>query len=321
MPQRRGFRIVESVAASVRLAEAEAFLGRFPSSQPVTLIATSRGAADDLARRVAFDRGATLGVERLSLTQAAARAAALPLAEAGAVPATVLGGEAVAARATFEVGRAGGLAYLAEVAGLPGFPRALARTFEAVRGAGLAPRELEPAGAAGPDLARLFERIVAEFEASAAVHRTALFELAVAGVGGGERDPLLLLDVAITTPAEERFVAALLGRARAACATVPAHDERTLEALIGAGGERDVLPEAGDGDLPRLRVHLFAETVPAERDLDGSLEFFSAPGEGRECVELARRVLREAGRGVAFDEMAVLNPDAAPLSRASGARA
>ena len=36
------------------------------------------------------------------------------------------------------------------------------------------------------------------------------------------------------------------------------------------------------------------------------LSFFSAPGEGREAVEIARRILREARAGVRFDEMAVL---------------
>src|SRR5688500_20179948 len=33
--------------------------------------------------------------------------------------------------------------------------------------------------------------------------------------------------------------------------------------------------------------------------------FYSAPGEGRECVEIARRILQEAARGIPFDEMAV----------------
>ncbi|MBW8896147.1 MAG: PD-(D/E)XK nuclease family protein, partial [Acidobacteria bacterium] len=32
---------------------------------------------------------------------------------------------------------------------------------------------------------------------------------------------------------------------------------------------------------------------------------FSAPGEGRECIEIARRILEEARAGVAFDEIAV----------------
>ncbi|HKC56971.1 MAG TPA: PD-(D/E)XK nuclease family protein, partial [Vicinamibacterales bacterium] len=47
------------------------------------------------------------------------------------------------------------------------------------------------------------------------------------------------------------------------------------------------------------------EHQPPERAPDGSLELFSAPGEGRECVEIARRILAEARRGVRFDEMAV----------------
>ena len=306
MPQARAFRIVESVAASVRLAEAEVFLQQFPPSLPVTIIASSRGAADDLARRLAFHRGATLGLERLSLTQAAARAAAPGLAEAGVVPATTLGSEAVAARAAFEVARTGELSTLWAVAGMPGFPRTLARTLEALRGVGVTPRELPPAGAAGPDLARLLGRSAREFEAAEVVHRTAVFDLATAAVRPDDDRPLLLLDVAITSPAEERFVAALLARARAACATAPARDERSLEALVRAGGTREVHPESGEGDLPSLRRHLFAETSPPKRRLDGTLEFFSAPGEGREAVEIVRRVLREAGRGVPFDEMAVL---------------
>ena len=33
---------------------------------------------------------------------------------------------------------------------------------------------------------------------------------------------------------------------------------------------------------------------------------FSAPGEGRECVEIARRIRKEAARGVPFDRMAIL---------------
>src|SRR5690606_27650509 len=55
-----------------------------------------------------------------------------------------------------------------------------------------------------------------------------------------------------------------------------------------------------------LRAFLFADAAPPERVPDGSLDCFSAPGEGRECVEIARRILREAGRGVPFDEMAVV---------------
>jgi CRISPR/Cas system-associated exonuclease Cas4 (RecB family) len=57
--------------------------------------------------------------------------------------------------------------------------------------------------------------------------------------------------------------------------------------------------------LARLRAHLFAETAPIGEP-DDDVEFFSAPGESRECVEVARRVMREAARGVPFDEIAVV---------------
>lgn len=40
--------------------------------------------------------------------------------------------------------------------------------------------------------------------------------------------------------------------------------------------------------------------------MDDSVVLFSAPGEGREAVEIARRLLDEASRGVPFDQMAVL---------------
>jgi hypothetical protein len=40
--------------------------------------------------------------------------------------------------------------------------------------------------------------------------------------------------------------------------------------------------------------------------MDPSVALFSAPGEGREAVEVARRVLAEAERGVPFDDMAIL---------------
>ena len=73
-----------------------------------------------------------------------------------------------------------------------------------------------------------------------------------------------------------------------------------------AGAVIETAPPAGSGDLASIHTHLFSEAALPQRDSDGSFEFFSAPGEGRECVEIARRVLREARRGVAFDEMAVL---------------
>ena len=61
-----------------------------------------------------------------------------------------------------------------------------------------------------------------------------------------------------------------------------------------------------DTALVRLQRHLFSSEAAPEGALDESVVLFSAPGEGREAVEIARRVMEEGRRGVPFDRMAVL---------------
>src|SRR3954465_14525028 len=96
------FRIIEAASAAERLDAAASFLSDRPPDQPITIVAATRGAADDLARPIAVERGATLGLARFSLTQLAARTAIVALASEGRTPSSALGGEAVAARAVFE---------------------------------------------------------------------------------------------------------------------------------------------------------------------------------------------------------------------------
>ena len=57
--------------------------------------------------------------------------------------------------------------------------------------------------------------------------------------------------------------------------------------------------------MPGLRQHVFRKERPPRRTPAGDVRIFSAPGEGREAIEIVRRVLDEAQRGVPFDEMAV----------------
>src|SRR5204862_2342469 len=57
--------------------------------------------------------------------------------------------------------------------------------------------------------------------------------------------------------------------------------------------------------LDRIRQYLFAAAPPSPAGPFDAVELFSAPGEGREAVEIARRVLREARRGVPFDRIAI----------------
>lgn len=302
------FEIVESPSARLRLEAAAAFLRRFPPHHPITIVAATRGAADDLARHVAIERGATVGLSRFGLTQLAARAALTRLAGRGVAAATALGSEAVAARAAFDATRDGTLTYLDAVAKTPGFPRALARTIGELRLAGVRPGAVSPAGSAGADLSHLLAHAEHEFDVSATADRAALFGAAAMAVPGHPwlAAPLVLLDVGIESSADAQFVAALTSHASEVLATVPLHDEAARRALADAGGHARRVDEPTDSDLSRLRAYLFADETPPAHPPDGSLEFFSAPGEGRECVEIARRVLSEARRGVRFDEMAIL---------------
>ncbi|HET7216621.1 MAG TPA: PD-(D/E)XK nuclease family protein, partial [Vicinamibacterales bacterium] len=83
-------------------------------------------------------------------------------------------------------------------------------------------------------------------------------------------------------------------------------DLAALARLKAFAIEPEVLEHKGASDLVALRRYLFASSQPPERVPAGDVTLFSAPGEGREAVEIARRILEEARRGVRLDEMAVL---------------
>ena len=301
-------RIVHSSSAAVRLDAARGFLDKHSSGAELLIVAASRGAADDLAREAAGARGATFGLHRFSLTQLAARLAAPSLAAGRLAPTTPLGVQAVAARVLFESSAEGSLAYFHDVAPAPGFPRALARTLEELALAGASTADLRRLPQGGPDLADLFERFEAQFEAAAAVDRARFFsaatQAAVAPGGPYARCPLLLLDVQVGSRTERALVAALIERSSEACATVPVGDAATLDALRPLGHAQTIEPTRANG-LDRIRQYVFAVAPPPPGEPLEEVDLFSAPGEGRECVEIARRVLREARRGVPFDRMAI----------------
>ncbi|HZW75945.1 MAG TPA: hypothetical protein VFF43_20510, partial [Caldimonas sp.] len=282
-----------------------------PPAAETLIVSSSRGAADDLAREIARTRGATFGLYRFSLTQLAARLAAPRLARARLSPTTALGVQAVAARALFDAERDGSLDYFAPVAGMPGFPRALARTLEELALALVAPARVRGAIDVGADLADLFERFDAQFQSAAAVDRAAF--LGAATEAAADRAPgahpyascrLVLLDVAIANAVECAFVDALVARTADACVTVPDGDT-PAERAFSPRAPIESLDHEGAAGLDRLRSQLFATTAPPPADPLEEVELFSAPGEGRESVEIARRVLREARRGVPFDRIAI----------------
>src|SRR5262249_25686473 len=103
----------------------------------------------------------------------------------------------------------------------------------------------------------------------------------------------------------------------AVLATAPAADAATIKHFRDRLGftveDLDRPPVAGErgdastGALVRLQLHLFNEhDRPPEAQPDNDIEVFSAPGEGRECVEIVRRVIALARNGMPFDRIAIL---------------
>ncbi len=314
-------RVITATSASARLNAAADFLAHRPPSSEVVIVGASRGAADDFARSIARRAGATFGWMRFSLTQLAARAAAVRLAGASRAPLTQAGAEATAARVVFDALGAAELEYFVPVASMPGFPKALARTLHELRLATIAPDRLMTANVdpalllsasqARRDIGRLLARVEEQMDRAALSDRAALFHLAAEACSAREMRwaglPVLLLDIPLDSRAEREFAAALVARSPDAFATVPQGDECAREAWTGLGARVDAVadPAAGTSDLACLRRYVFTLDRPPERKRSGDVRLFSAPGEGREAVEIVRRVLDEAARGVPFDEMAV----------------
>jgi ATP-dependent helicase/nuclease subunit B len=296
--------ILQSSEAAVRLREAQAWLSARIDGGAL-VVSASRGAADDLVRAAAFERGAVAGVHRFSFAQLAAHLAAPILAARGIAPATLIGSEAVAARATFDARQDQELTYFGGVAGTPGFPRALARTFHDLEMAGVEPIDLEDLPLGGPDLSRLLRGFDDYFGSASAAGRSEIFRAACDAADSFSRLPLLLLDVPLDSAREYAFATRLIAAVPEAFITVPFGDLATLDRLKTLGVPIETPEPAGDSDLTALRRSLFSTRQPPEREPHGDVRLFSAPGEGRECVEIARRILAEARQGVPFDEMAV----------------
>jgi len=317
--------LVTSPIAAQRLARAEAWLSARPRGEEVLVVGASHEAATDLTRRVARQSGPSFGWYRATLGRVAAALAAPELAARGIAAAGALPLEAICARVVDALGRSGGLGRLAAAAEFPNLPRALARTIAEVRLAGLDPGSLLGEGTA--ELAHIHRAYEAELDRARIADRALVLRIAIEAVRGAPTphragaasglgpivgQPLLFVDVPVTTALERDLIAALAARAPEVLATVPAGDEQSLRYLREALG---VAPEpaslaledpARAPALRRLQTYLFAEGPAPLGKLDGDVTILSAPGESRECVEVARLAQQEAARGVPFDRMAIL---------------
>ena len=313
-------RIVTSTSAAARLDARVSFLQSHPSPAEVVIVGASRGAADDLARAAWRPSTARPSASPgFSLTELAARSAATRLAGARRVPGTQAGAEATAARAVFDAMAAGELEYFEPVARMPGFPKALARTLHELRLAGVdrgRSGETRQSGAVRRCRAACSRASRSSSARPAIDDRAALFRLAAAACArragrAGRRCRSCCSTCRSIRSAEREFVAALVERSPDVLATVPDGDESALAARSAASFRRRAIEiaadpaPAGDRSGEPAPLHLHDRAPGAAARAAGDVRLFSAPGEGREAVEIVRRVLDEAARGVPFDEMAV----------------
>jgi RecB family exonuclease len=221
---------------------------------------------------------------------------------------------------------------------LPDVPRppvaaALARTLSALRLAGVPHERLvEAAAAAGviedrdrlralAALYRLFhEAVEGRFADPATLLRTAAERIDQADwLRGAE---VVIVDELELAPVEADFLAALARRLptrRLARASPHGLSEGSFTAWAETNGIAVTSPngtvlapiQATAPPLPRglerVRSALFEPPSGAKED-DGSVELVTAPGEAAEARAVVRRLLREARRGVAFEDMGIALP-------------
>lgn len=297
-----------SPASAVRREVVATFLRDAAPGQDTLLVGVTREAADDAVRAFLRERGgATFGLHRLGFGQLVSHLGTPHLAKHGLAPASPLATQAAAARAAFDAKRRGDLPRLGPVSGFPGFPRALTQTLTELRRRGVDTDQIAEPDAEVAALLRGFQQ---EFAGGSVADRVRLLEFAIEAVAR-DADPLLdapvlLHDVPLRSPQELRFVQALAARAPSCTLTVAGGDEPTLELLRSHPEvEWHEHPEEIRSGLTALRRHVFRDPPEESRDPDPSVAFFSAPGEGRECVEIVRQILAQADAGIPFDQMAV----------------
>ena len=295
--------LFHSPSGALRRARALRWLEELGRAREACLVGATSEATDELSRVVTRQLGATYGWHRMTLGRLAADVSATTLAARGLAVASPLSIEALCVRVVRDTAR-GRLGRFVTIADRPGLPRALMRTIEEVRlgDVGTVP---------DPDLAALvaaYEEELARLRLAdrATLMRTAI-EIAATSTHPALGAPVLLYDTLIASRLDAAFVAALAARAGHALVTVPSGDELSLGHARAAFPKR--AEESAESDEERspasVASGLFAQTSEGVAP-KAAIAIMSAPGESRECVEIARRILEQAQRGVPFDKMAVL---------------
>jgi len=284
--------LVTSAGAQARLLRARDWL-LSRAKERVLVLGATQEAASETIRAAGLRAGAAFGWQRMTLGRLAAVLASGELRARGLSTLSPLGVTAVCARVAHQLGREGALGRFQPVAQQPGLARALARSLQEARLAGV-----RPAG----DLGRVLDAYETELERGRLADRAEVFRLALLAAGHPLLAlPALLVDLHLGAVLEERLLSLLRGPV---LAIAPAGDAEPLSRALGV--PPSPLAEPLDSSLSRVQQRLFVEGPGELSQLGDDVQIFSAPGESRECVEIARLALREAERGVPFDRMAVL---------------
>jgi CRISPR/Cas system-associated exonuclease Cas4 (RecB family) len=296
--------IFRSPAAARRIDQAVAFLLEQGRSAEVVIVGASADATAQLVRAAAARAQAVFGWHRFTLPRLAAALAARTLGEREVTPVGGLPLEATCARIVHRLG-SDGLGRFASIDDRPGLPRALARTLDELRMAGLSSSEVPDR-----DVSRLLASYEAEIASAKLVDRAEVLRLATAAISERARSdlvgrPLLLLDVPLRYERERELCAGLARSADRFLMTVQSGDDRTMRLASFDGIAIADDPSDEKTALARLQKGLFS-TVTEPGGTEQDVVILSAPGESRECVEVARLIQREAEHGLPFDRMAVL---------------
>ncbi len=293
--------LVTSRRSELRLARARAFLRELPASGDALLIGPSFETVAELTRSL---KRAIFGWRRTTLYRCALELARPALLEQGLTAVSSLSLEALWARVAHELGEDELLHRLEPLEGRPGLARALARTVGELRLLGVKPEAVEPALG---EAMRAFETALQDGQLA---DRAMVYALAAEGVANSPRTPLVLIDVRFDAGLEQAFVEGVVRHASEVFAVAPVDEVGVVDLLAQMlGVEAQPLRNEGTSSLDELQRNLFSPlslTLSPAGERGKLQDFFSAPGEARECVEIARRMLEFAREGVRFDDMAVL---------------
>lgn len=303
--------LVESPHGGERFHAALRFLSAQPPAQPLLVLAPTLDAGSELLRAATKQQGAVFGWAMESLSTLAVKLSALTLATRRLTLAPPLALEAVCVRVVSELSAEGKLGRLSPIGDRPGLPRALLRTFSEL-GLSAADPERVPS-----ELFELYRRYRAVLAALGLADRSNMLQAAIETALESATPPLCVTvcayDLSPKTRLERHLLEVLVRRAPLVFASVCSNDvaAAAVAASIAADGQpARPVAEADDQQpewsaLRRLQAQLFSPNQGLG-EADESVSILSAPGEAREAVEIARRILAEAERGVPFDRMAIL---------------